>query len=325
MSVPAPIVYILHGEDEFGMAQFVDGMQEKLGDPTTAELNVTRLDGKKFDYDELKNSASVLPFLSSRRMVVMDNASKKITRKEGQEKFLALLEDLPQSTALVLMEKRTLTPKNWLLKWAKGAGERVYMRAYRNLSGPEMAKWISHYAKEQGGSFEPQAAALLAEMVAEEPRIAANEVVKLLAYVNYSRPVDVNDVDLLAAFAGRQGDFFKLIDGIASGNGRLAMDMLQLLLDERDALPLFFSLVGHFRLLLQTREIFEKGGLEGTAASELGIHPFRAKKLFAQAKPIPLMTLETIYRKLLDYDLQIKTGKISGDLALETLVVVLTS
>ena len=37
------------------------------------------------------------------------------------------------------------------------------------------------------------------------------------------------------------------------------------------------------------------------------------------------MTLETIYRKLLDYDLQIKTGKISGDLALETLVVVLTS
>ncbi len=325
MSAPAPVVYILHGEDEFGMTQFVNGMQEKLGDPTTAEMNVTRLDGKKYSFDEMKNAASVLPFLSPRRMVVMDDASKKISRKEGQEKFLALLEDLPQSTALVLLEKRALTDKNWLLKWGKKAGERAYMRAYRNLSAPEMTKWISNYAKENGGSFDSQAAALLAEMVAEEPRIAANEVLKLLAYVNYSRPVDVDDVDLLAAFAARQGDFFKLIDGIASGNGRQAMDMLQLLLDERDALPLFFSLVGHFRLLVQTREIFEKGGLEGSAAKELGIHPYRAKKLFAQAKTIPLKTLESIYRKLLDFDLQIKTGKISGDLALETLVVVLTN
>lgn len=325
MSASAPIIYLLHGEDEFGMAQFIDNMVEKLGDPTTAEMNINRLDGKKFNLDELRNAASAIPFLSPRRIVVMDNASKKIKQKAMQEKFLALLDTLPQSTALVILEKKPLTEKNWLLKWAKAAGGRVYIRAYRRLSGPEMTKWILNFAKEQGGVFEHQAAALLSEMVADEPRIAANEVLKLLAYVNYSRPVDADDVDLLAAFAGRQGDFFKLIDGIASGNGRQAMDMLQLLLDERDALPLFFSLVGHFRLLVQTREIFENGGVEGSAAKELNIHPYRAKKLFAQAKTMSLNTLEMIYRKLLEYDYQIKTGKISGDLALETLVVVLSN
>ncbi len=325
MNSTAPVVYLLHGQDEFAMSQFVQNMYEKLGDSSTAEMNISRLEGNKFDLDEFRNAATVIPFLSPRRMVVVENVSKKLTRKIPQEKFIEVLDHLPQSTALVLLEKKGITEKNWLMKWAKKAGARAYIRAYKNLSTSEMTKWILNYAKEQGGSFEHPAAALLAEMVVEEPRVAANEIMKLLAYVNFSRVVNVDDVDLLAAFAGRQGDFFKLIDGVASGNARQAMDMLQLLLDEREALPLFFSLVGHFRLLIQVREIFESGGLEGSVASELSIHPYRAKKLFAQAKSMPLISLESIYRKLLDFDHQIKTGKIGGDLALETLVVALTA
>ena len=100
--------------------------------------------------------------------------------------------------------------------------------------------------------------------------------------------------------------------------------MLKRLLEEQDALPLFFSLVGHFRLLVQVREVYEDGGGGGTAAKVLGIHPFRAKKLYAQAKTLSMAALEHIYRRLSEYDHQIKTGQITGELALELLVAGLT-
>lgn len=323
MSKPAPVVYLLHGEDEYGMSQFVLAMQEKLGDPSTAEMNMTRLAGS-YGLDEVRGAAQAMPFLADRRVVVLEDLGRKFKRKEDQEKFTALCEDLPQTTALVLVESKTLKESNWLVKWAKAAGDKAYIRAYTVPKGPQLAKWVQAYTKEQGGEIDFQAASLLAETCGDEPRAAALEVEKLLAYVNYARPVDVADVDELAAFGGKQGDFFQLIDSLAAGDGRKAMDMLKRLLDEQDALPLFFSLVGHFRLLLQTREVYEKGGVEGTVASELGIHPYRAKKLYAQAKTLSLGSLEHIYRRLQDYDYQIKTGQIEGELALETLVAGLT-
>jgi DNA polymerase-3 subunit delta len=72
------------------------------------------------------------------------------------------------------------------------------------------------------------------------------------------------------------------------------------------------------------RAIYENGGQAETAAKVLKIHPFRAKKIFAQARMLPLKALEGMYLRLQQLDLEIKTGKIKADLALETLVMELS-
>ncbi|MEK6221661.1 MAG: DNA polymerase III subunit delta, partial [Chloroflexota bacterium] len=247
------------------------------------------------------------------------------TKKDGQEKFNNLLSKLPQTTALVLFETKSLKGTNWLMKWAKSNPENSFAKNFGLPDRSNMIKWIRNYAQQHSGEITPQGASLLAEIVGSEPRRAGLEIEKLLAYVNYSRPVDEQDVELLAAFVSGGGDFFAFIDSIARRDGRVAMNMLNRLLDEQDPLPLFFSLVSHFRLLIQTREIFEGGGQDGTVANVLSIHPFRAKKLFTQAKTLAMPTLEAIYQRLLSYDIEIKTGQILPALALETLVAMLTT
>jgi DNA polymerase-3 subunit delta len=296
-------------------------MEEKLGDPASAQMNITRFEGGGFDLEALRGTATAMPFLSARRLVVVENVSKKIGRgKEEQKKFLTLLDQLPPTTALVLLERSELKGNHWLLKWAQSAAEKAYVRSYAVPKGGQMIAWMRKYAAEQGGEITPQAAALLAENVGDAPRMASQEIDKLLAYVNYTRPIEVDDVEAAAAFVLGGGDYFKFIDAVAQRNGRQAMDMLKKLLDEQDPLALFFSLVGHFRLLLQTREIYENGGQEGAVAETLGIHPYRAKKLTAQARMISLETLEQIYFYLRKLDLEIKTGQIDSELALEVLV-----
>lgn len=329
----APVVYLLYGDDLYQKKKVVDALLSKMGDPSTAEMNTSRLAGGELTLDALRTAVSAVPFLAERRLVIAEDASRRFNQKETRKKFKAVMESLHPATALVLLEDSDLRIElpnkkvvdHWLLKWAKKAGERVYLHEASVPKGAQLAKWVQDYAREQGGEVDFQAAQLLAEMAGDEPLLAATEVDKLLAYVNYARPVDMEDVDAVSAFGGRRGDYFAFIDALAAGNSRGAMDMLQRLLDDQDPLQLFFSLVGQFRLLVQAREIYEDGGLAGTVEKQLGLHPYRAKKLYEQARTLSMGSLESIFHRLAEYDVQIKTGQIDADLALETLVTVLTA
>jgi DNA polymerase-3 subunit delta len=320
-----PVVYLLHGEDHFSISQLIRKLEEKLGDPPTAELNTTRFDGTNLSMQELEAAASAIPFLTSRRLVIVHNLTRKLSKKSQQERFIDLVARLPATTALVLVEQTALPDKHWLLTWAQSAGERALTQRFSAPQGGELAARLRKYAADSGGEITPQAASYLSELAGENLLAATQEVNKLLTYVNFQRPVEVDDVENLAAFTSAQGDFFALIDAIGRGDGRKAMDMLRRLLEEQDPLPLFFSLVSNFRLLLLTREIIDTGGSESAVADELHIHPYRAKKLSAHARKLTLSSLESIFKRLFEYDLQIKTGHIKPELALDMLVASLTS
>ena len=320
-----PVVYLLHGEDTFSISQLIRKLEEKLGDPSDAEMNTTRFDGNSLSIQELEAAASAMPFLTSRRLVIVDNIARKFSKKPQQERLINLLDRLPATTALVLVEQNALPNKHWLLTWAQSAGERALIQKFTAPEGGELAARLRKYATDSGGEITPQAASYLSELAGENLLAATREVDKLLTYVNYQRSVEVDDVEKLAAFASAQGDFFALIDAIGRGDGRKAMDMLRRLLEEQDPLKLFFSLVSNFRLLLLTREVLDAGGSDSTVAEVLDIHPYRAKKLSAHARKLSSSSLESIFKLLFDYDLQIKTGHIKPDLALDMLVASLTS
>lgn len=323
MANPPPVIYLLHGEDEFAIAQFLTEIQSRLGDATTAALNTTRLEGSSFSLDQLYASANAMPFLASRRLVILFQPLSHLS-DSLKEKFKALLDQLPPTTALVLVENKTLHPKNWLLAWAQAAGSRAYVRSFSLLKGGAMVKWIQEQAKAAGGEFTPQAAALLASLVGDDARLAYQEIQKLLAYANYQRPVEPDDVENLAASVS-QGDIFAMVDALGNQDGRRAMGMLQRLLNEQDPLSIFGMVVRQFRLLLLAREVLDRGGREGDVARELRVHPFVAGKVTAQARHFSIPTLEMVYHRLLGIDKAIKTGQIDGDLALDTLVAAFTT
>ncbi|MCH7663785.1 MAG: DNA polymerase III subunit delta [Chloroflexi bacterium] len=320
-----PIVYLLHGEDEFGISQFIKKLEGKLGDSATAEMNISHLTGNNLSLQELEATAGAMPFLTARRLIIVDNISRKLSSETQQQRLINLLERLLPTTALVLVESKTLPQKHWLLGWARSAGDRALVRNFHAPSGGELAARLKKHATDQGGEITPQAAAYLSELAGDDLFAAVQEVDKLLTYVNYQRAVDVDDVENLAAFATAQGDFFVMIDAIARADGRKALNMLHRLLEEQEPLPLFFRLVSDFRLLLLTREEIDNGGSESTVAEKLGLHPYRAKKLSAHARNLSMPTLEGIYQILFEYDQQIKTGQIQPDLALELFVANLTS
>ena len=323
----APVVYILHGEDEYGIAEFISDMEAKLGDPVTAEMNITRIDGGSLSIEGLIAATNAMPFLSERRLVILSNFLGRMNSPSMRDKFTTFLEQVPQTTALALVINHPLVPKkdkrrgirHWLQKWAAKQEIPVFERELNLLQGDELAIWIQNKALELGGSFSRQAAYVLAEYVQEDPRTASQEIKKLLAYVNYHRPVEPDDVQLLTPVT-YEGDVFEMVDAIGMQDGPLALRMLHQLLEVDDPLRLFGMIVRQFRLLLLTRELLDSGNHETEIARKLKTYSFVVRKLIGQVQKFSIDDLEEIYQELLDVDEAIKTGKMPSEVALDTLI-----
>ncbi len=112
-----------------------------------------------------------------------------------------------------------------------------------------------------------------------------------------------------------------MVDALATGDGRRSIVELHRLLDQGKApLELLGLIVHQFRLMIELKELDSRGMSSSDAAQALSLHPFVADKAGKQARAFTMDQLEAIYRRLLEIDVQIKTGQTEDIAALDLLV-----
>ncbi len=334
MSDAKPTVYILRGDDREGIETRLHDFTARLGEPDMAEMNTSRLDGKSCTLNDLRGAALAMPFLTERRLVIVEDALHPYSgqgKQKERKDLTELLESLPQTTALVLVipdsrryrkgefDWETLKEKHWLIEWTHKHAQQSLVVDCALPTDAEMFQWIRAKAAELGGSFTPPAISMLVEYVGNNTQRAVQEINKLLTYVNFERPVDDDDVRRLTA-QDQQANIFDMVDAIGGRDAQTALKTLHILLTESDPLPLFGMIVRQFRLLLQAREILDSGGSQDTITRTLKQHPYVAQKISGQARRFDLPTLESIYHQLLKIDVDGKTGGMDVGLALDVLI-----
>jgi DNA polymerase-3 subunit delta len=312
-------VILLYGNDEFAIARRLNEFAADFSDPTSADMNTARLDARTAGEDELNNAVNAMPFLAPRRLVLLGNPSGRYTHPSQREKFIGFLEKTPETARLVIHENVDTrdAPKHWLVKWAQKAG--VKSEAFMMPRAWEMAGWIANETRTQGGKMDAKAAGQLAEMVGENTRQAAQEIGKLLAYVNYSRAITIEDVQAVSIVTA-QHSVFDFVDALAAGNGQAAMKLLHQLVENEDPFSLWGMVIRQFRLLILAREVIDARGTLKDAETALGVHSFVAEKAYKQAQRFHMPALEMIYHRLLEIDEGAKNGQVTLDLALDRLV-----
>lgn len=311
----------LYGNDEFAIARRLADLQARHDKDG---MNTARLEARAVSDEELNNAVNAMPFLAEKRLLFLSAPSARTSAPVARQKFLDFLLAAPPSTLVVmheLVEPRD-APKHWLVKRAEKGdlkAEAFFMPRLKEMSG-----WIMAEAKRQKGQIEPPAASRLAEMVGEDTRAAAQEITKLLTYVDFARPVTLADVETVSVVSA-QGDVFALVDALGSGDGKKAQKVLHQLLENEDAMALWGMVIRQFRLLLQAREIIEERGGSLQVQQALGLHEFVAGKVTEQARRFSLSALEAIYHKLLEMDEGAKTSQVPLDLALDALIVELAN
>jgi DNA polymerase-3 subunit delta len=317
-----PNLFFLFGSDEFAISRRLKEFESDFTDPASADMNTARLDARTISENDLNTAVNAMPFLAKRRLVLLANPSAKYNNASARKKFFEFIEKAPDTTRIVMHEnvEPRDAEKHWLVNWAEKNGKLIQTKAFMLPRLREMTGWIVNETRQQGGQIEPRAAELLKDMVGVDTRQAGMEIAKLLAYVNWARPVTSADVEAVCIVTSQQS-VFDFVDALSNGDGKSAQHLLHRLLETEDPFALWGMVVRQFRLLLQAREILDGRGNKNDAARALGVHPFVAEKTTQQAAHFSIETLEAIYRGLLKIDEGVKTGQSTLDLALDTLVV----
>ncbi len=332
-----PKVYLLRGDDEAQIAELLAGFKANLGEASLSDLNTTRFESDSIDLEALRANCLTVPFLAARRLVILEKGRQVLSQLNAadQTKFLQIIEQLPETTALILViedqqirRKRELSWENerryaWLLDWLSAHPEDGYLADCALPDDDEMPAWVQKRARQSGGEFRPDAAQLLATYVGNNTLRANQEVEKLLTYVNGQRAVTAEDVMLLTA-QDQEGNIFILVDALGERNGPKALEQFRILLETNEILDLTGMIYRQFRLLVQAREILDEGGYIRQIQQELHVLPFIAEKLTSQARQFSMAQLLAIYTRLLAIDEAIKTGEMPGDVAFELFIAELT-
>jgi DNA polymerase-3 subunit delta len=324
------LLYILYGEDDFSLREALAEIKEGLGDKELLATNTTILQGQNLTLQQLTITCDTLPFLAPKRLVIVEgllsrfelqDKEKHASKPEdsGWQSFAEYVNRMSESTVLVLTDGELKRSNPMLVELAPLAK----VREFKYLKGDRLRNWMQSRAKSLNCSVSPPALRLLSELVGSNLGLLALEIDKLCLFAQ-SRKVEVSDVKSLVAYA-QETNVFNMVDAILERNAPKATRLLHLLEEEGAAPPyLLFMITRQLRLVIQAKDMLQQKHASADIGHSLGItSDYVLQKVREQARTHSIEQLKTIYRKLLDTDISIKTGRIKGDrgeLALDLLI-----
>jgi DNA polymerase-3 subunit delta len=332
----AGLIYVLYGGDRFTRDEQVRGLKRRMLNEAFGEYNLAELSGKEVGIGDVRAVADALPFMGSRRLIVVEGLLGRLagsTRanprrgrgprtksgstggdQSGLDAFLDYLGDVPDTTALVLVEDQ-IDPAIIAARIPAG---RAHIRAYQRPRPAELSKWIERRAKHHGGALEAAAARQLSLLAPDDLGLLDNEIRKLVTYAD-GRTVTTDDVALLSS--SPDVAVFGLVDAVAELRRGPALNHLRDLLGRGERPEgIVPQVAGALRRLLQARELLDQGLPRPVVQQRLGLHPFLAEKTERQARGWSIEQLEAAFRLLLATDRAIKTGEAEPEMALELFI-----
>jgi len=323
------MLHILYGQDGFSIARALEKIKAELGEEEMLATDTARLEGRSLTPDQLKNNCGAIPFLSSHRVVIVDGLLSRFEAKQGRarsargksqggleewEGIADYVRQMPATTVLVLIDGE-LKDSNSLLKQLSPVAE---VSTFPLLRGKQLKGWIQQRVREEGGKIAPMAVDLLAELIGGDLWAMNGEIQKLLLYCR-DRTIDESDVKKLSTYA-QEASIFALVDAVAEGRTELAHRTLHRLYNDGvEPVHILVMITRQFRLIALANDL--KPGLSRTQVQDkLGLTGYPLDKTLRQARLYDLEGIKRIYRKLLETDLAIKTGRYGDRLALELLV-----
>ncbi|MFO0929475.1 MAG: DNA polymerase III subunit delta [Gemmataceae bacterium] len=319
---PQP-VYVLHGDEEFLKRQAQRAIRRLvLGDQDDG-FAFSSYPGDRAVWAVVNDELHTLPFLSPRRLVVIEAADPFVSRERPRlEKYFADTAGKRQQPAGVLV----LDVQTWqsTTKLAKLTPEAWHLSCKAPTSH-QLPQWCVQWCiGSYGKQLATAAARLLVDLVGPQMGLLDKELEKLAVYVGAAPKIDSRDVDQLVG-QSRAENTWRLFDLLGEGKTGEALTLLDRLLDQgQDPMRLLGAFSLQLRRLAQAGQLSGQGVALADALSRAGFpaYPSARQAAEAQMRHLGRRRLERLYDWLLETDQGMKGGsQLPPRLLLERLVV----
>lgn len=322
---------LLHGDDGFGLDTALAEFAGEIDATDRAEIIPERTpDEAAIDRARLE-SGTVSMF--GAHLAVLRQPLKAAGRSTAAaDRLLALVTDLPEGSALALVEERPSRdigkPPALLKRLADAVRERGgRVEEHGAPRRGDLRGWITAHAARTGIKIEVRAAHILAERIGgaiwetdiergEMTRIADSELRKLATYAG-ERPIGVEDVEALTADT-RPASVFAITNAVDRREPAAAAEALRRALAEgQPGLRILASLAGRVSDLIVVRDLASRKTPPNEIAKRVARGNARvAERLVDAAKRYRGEELEAMLIGLFEADLAIKANVMDEEPAL---------
>jgi len=340
-----PSLVLLFGAEQFHVEWSAGALIEKYVNPITRELDVTVFNEKP-SMEELINACETLTMFSKRRVVVVSNSGffkgkkneitdetleedNEISENENLgssgselELLCKYLADVPPSTLLIFKEEDV----NKRLKPYKAVKNFGRDYDFVTLDKQEIRRFIRNRMKKKGKAIRDEIVDLIYDLSGYGHRNSEynlynleNDIIKISSH---SQGQEITALDVTSTLEGDLDTFvFSLVEAMGSGKKGEALNLFSNIISSGGK---FFGilglLIGQYELMLDVKELLDKGRSLPNIESTLKVNGYRLKKALPTIQKYSAQDIRGLMQNLFAMEQNIKSGLIEQNMAMEIFI-----
>ena len=307
-----PQMVLLYGEERYLRLQYLTKIMDYYGGKK-GDMNTDMYEGKNVNVGAAIDQAETLPFLAETRVMVFQDTG---LFKSGGDQLADYLQS-PCETSVFVFCENDVDERSRLYKTVKekGAVAQIDEQTRETLQSV-----IGVFLKKDGKRISVETAGRILDKTGNDMAMLRSELEKLVSYCMDKDVIETEDVEIICS-QNVEDKIFELIDAISEKNARKAMELYyDMLALKEPPIKLLVLMEKQFNQLLQIRLLRDEGEQRDTIASKAGINTYFIGSYMNRASKYSAEELRHIFELAIETDEEIKTGKISDVLGVETLI-----
>ncbi len=276
-----------------------------------SELALERIDAEEAEPQSILDAVQSLPFLASRKMVVVRGLG---ANKAASGQIEQIIDSAGDTTDVVFYEPALDKRSNYY----KVLKSKTQLEEFNELDARALAGWLVQEAKNQDGQMSHADANYLIERIGPNQEQLANELNKL---ITYNPKITRENIDRMTVKTP-QSRVFDLLDAAFAGNKKRALELY----DEQRAQkvePQAIMAMIAWQLKLLALAKTGAGKSPAQIAKDSGMSPWPIQKAQNLSRKIDDKRLADMVAEALEIDEKGKTTNINLDEALKTYITTL--
>ncbi len=306
--------YLIYGLEKF----LIDKEIKKIiAEHNIDELNINYYDGNNDMLKDIIDDALTISMWSNKKLIIINNSLFLTGSKNINNDTDILLDYInnpnPDTIIIFGVNNDKLDERKKIVKELKKKSIVKECNKMNNLNNI-----VKDFFK--GYNISNSDLNYFIDRVGNNLDILENEAKKILIYKDDNFDITREDITNLTS-KNIDIDIFKLIENIINDNKIEALETYhEMLKYNEEPIKIIIMLANQFRIIYQSKILYQKGYTEANIASNLKIHPYRIKLALQTYRRFKEHTLLKYLSKLADLDYDIKTGKIDSTLGLELFI-----
>lgn len=319
--------YLFIGAEEYMMNIALSNLKSTYIEESFEALNYSRLEGKDTFLEDLINACETLPFMSSKKIVVLKDVAAFLENCNGdfEKKFYNYIDNLGEYLILILVDNTSTIKKNSKIYKYFNKNNRAV--EFAKLLNNDLIRWTNSILRKNNKAMSTSDINYFIDHSSYKSRNISvnlydieNELLKIINFSN-KQQITKEDIDKVLR-KSIDTNIFELLNAINKSDADGAIRIFNEMYFTNEPIPrIFYMITRQIRLLLGYKLYKSKGYDERNIQTKIGVKDYEFNKIRVQSSNFKAKQLEEIMEYLLQMDLKLKTVSNQSKLEMEILIV----